>query len=281
MFPGSHLAFVAALLGANATQPQAERPMLLVLDLAAERGIDDSLVRLLNELLLTEFGRAGRYRVIGGSDIQGMLEVEQQKQLLGCEDSQCLAQIGGALGADFLATSNIGRIGDYFLLNVKILNVTTVQIVERWSEQVEGVENELMVAVRRSVATVTGQPPPDMPATTGALATATESTEFRAAPITLWVVGGVGVLAGVFFGLQSKNHSDKAASTAVTQVEAREEVDSSRSSALLSNVGYGIGLVAGVTGLVLFLREDSSHPAISVALTGPGNTPGLSVALSF
>jgi len=39
---------------------------LVVLELVAERGLDEGTVRLLNELLLTEFARNGRYKVVGG-----------------------------------------------------------------------------------------------------------------------------------------------------------------------------------------------------------------------
>jgi len=58
-------------------------PTLVDLDLVSERGIDEGVIRLLNELLFSELTESGLYKVVDGSDIQAMLKTEQRKQLLG------------------------------------------------------------------------------------------------------------------------------------------------------------------------------------------------------
>jgi hypothetical protein len=42
-------------------------------------------------------------RVLAGADIAALLGFERQRQLLGYEESGCLAEIGWALGAHYLA----------------------------------------------------------------------------------------------------------------------------------------------------------------------------------
>jgi hypothetical protein len=76
------------------------RTKLAVLDLKAERGLDEGLVKLLNELLLSEFEAAKIFEVVGGSDIDSMLKFEEKKRLFGCTDIACLSEIGGALGVE-------------------------------------------------------------------------------------------------------------------------------------------------------------------------------------
>ncbi len=133
-------------------------PRLLVTELEAEGEVDPALVRLLGELLLSELGKAGVHQVIGGSDIRAMLTAEQQRQLAGCDEGSCLSELGGALGAELLASSQIGKVGDFYLLNLKILDVQRAAIVARWSEQVADDENALLEAIRRAVAAVTAPP---------------------------------------------------------------------------------------------------------------------------
>ena len=60
---------MAAAILLSALPAAAEsKPKLVVMKLVAERGIDESLVRLLNELLLAEFSGMGSYEVLGESD---------------------------------------------------------------------------------------------------------------------------------------------------------------------------------------------------------------------
>ena len=51
-------------------------------------------------------------------DIQDMLALESEKQLLGCsDDTNCLAEIGGALGVSYLVAGNIGKNIGYLLVD--------------------------------------------------------------------------------------------------------------------------------------------------------------------
>jgi hypothetical protein len=106
------LFFLAGPASAGPPKDKAKgKTKIAILELKAERGLDEGLVKLLNELLLTEFGRSGEYEVIGGSDLLSLLQLEEKKQAMDCDDIGCLSELGGALGVDKLAAANIGKIG--------------------------------------------------------------------------------------------------------------------------------------------------------------------------
>jgi hypothetical protein len=251
------IAVPATVVAPSPPPAAAKRMKLVVLNLVAERGVDDGVVRLLNELLLTQFTKTDRFDVVGGSDVQAIMSAEAQKQLLsGCSDSACLAELGGALGADYLAVSSLGKIGDYYLLNVKILNTKSGEVVKRWSEQVEGLENKLMLAVRKSVAAVAsedGQPPAafdtenatigETIATQGPAPSGSGLVAPGIVPTALWGAGGVGLLMGAIFGAKAK--SAYANATDPTYIGGQKVVDGGKSSQLLANVGFGLGLGFG------------------------------------
>jgi len=276
----------------------APKPKMVVLDLVAERGIEDAVVRLLNELLLTEFAKSRQYEILGGSDVRAILDVESQKAVMGCDDATCLAEIGGALGADFLAASNIGRIGDYYLLNVKILDVRSARVVKRWSEQVEGLENKLMAAVRTTVAAVGEEEPGGSEdnktsETIVALSVPTETETEAVAeseasslhtpgllPITLWAAGGAAIITGVIFGVKAKSHFDNASNPDFDG--GAHELEPGRTAQVVANVSYGVGGAALAAGVLtwLLLGDDEAATVALAPTFGPAGT-GLALHLSL
>ncbi|MBI5507957.1 MAG: hypothetical protein HY903_04280 [Deltaproteobacteria bacterium] len=256
--------------------PPKRKPKMVVLDLVSERGVEQGTVNLLNELLLTQFAQYSGYEVMGGSDVRAILTSEAQRQAIsGCGDTSCLAELGGSLGADYVAVSNIGRIGDYYLLNVKILNVRTAEVVKRWSEQVEGLENKLMSAVNKSVAAIALEGAPKVPA---AQLRADASADAGGSGATgkpgvlefaLWGGGALGVIVGALFGMKAK--AAYAHTTDKTYVGGQNEISSGKSSQLMANVGFGLGGLSLVAGTLVFVLVGKSAPAVAVLDTATGN----------
>jgi len=138
-----------------AATEEVELPRLFVVDLRAESGVDPSHVRLLNEIMLGEVQRIERFEVFGEADLKSMVEMEQSKQLMGCEsDVSCLAEIGGALGADLSLSGAIGALGDLYVLSLKIISNRQTRVVGRWSETVEGEPSVMVESIKGGVAEV-------------------------------------------------------------------------------------------------------------------------------
>jgi hypothetical protein len=137
----------ACLLAAAFAAPRATPAQrVLVLSLKSS-GVDTMLARNLSEV----FASAVRKNlpgttVIGQDDIDRMLEVEKQRDLLGCADNvSCLIEIGGALGADVLAVGSVGKVGGVYLLTLKLIRARDATTLAHVAERVEG-EEELIEA---------------------------------------------------------------------------------------------------------------------------------------
>ena len=117
---------------ARAAEGDAVETGLAVIDLQAVRGIPKGLDQLLNEALLTELKASGRFKpILSSSDMRGLLDLEQQRTALGCDASNCLVEIGGALGVPYLLVPSLGRLGDRYLLQAKVLLVEDARVVAR------------------------------------------------------------------------------------------------------------------------------------------------------
>jgi hypothetical protein len=90
--------------------------------------------------------------VIGKSDINSLIGFEKQKQVMGCsDDSACLAEVGGALGVDYILVGSLGKIGALYRIDLKVVETRKARVRGRIGASVEGKEEKLVVAVQKAV----------------------------------------------------------------------------------------------------------------------------------
>src|SRR5262245_40632414 len=112
-----------ALLFCAAADSFAAGPRILVLKVRAEQGVPQGTANLLGEILLEDIHRSGRYDAISVADMTAMLDVEMQKQQVGCEgDNACLAEIGAAMGVDLILDASVGTVGLTRVLALKLID---------------------------------------------------------------------------------------------------------------------------------------------------------------
>jgi len=133
-----------------------EHRSVAVLDLQFGGQADRTKVRALEDLLANEIRALGGLRVIGRGDILGLLKLEKQKVLAGCDDEQCLAEIGGALGVDWMVTGTVSEFGGTLLLNIKVLDVRGARVASSVSRKVTGGQQVLVDVIPAMVRELFG-----------------------------------------------------------------------------------------------------------------------------
>lgn len=144
---------VAGLLCAVVMTATAERERLVVLEVTAGDEGTKRAARMVEEQLLTELGRAGTFEVTGQSELSAVLGLERQRQLLGCAESSCFAEIGGALGARWLVMGSLGRFGSKLRLDLKLIDARQGKAAAREGKVLES-DDELFPAVSQFVGTL-------------------------------------------------------------------------------------------------------------------------------
>lgn len=86
--------------------------------------------------------------VITQEDIKSMLQLEAQKQVLGCDDMSCMAEIGGALGVDRMITGSVGLMENRYVVSLRLIDPRAGKVEARVTESFVGVEEQLLPAVR-------------------------------------------------------------------------------------------------------------------------------------
>jgi hypothetical protein len=163
-----------------------EKPKLVVLDLEAGGGLEASLVAPLTDVVTAEAQRSAYFDVISSRDIRALLGVERQRALLGCsEASSCMTELSGAVGARFVMSGTVSKLGDAFQLTLTALDTQKAQPLGRATRLSRSLET-LRAQVPYAVAEATGTPAPAAPS--------------KAAPITLLAVGGAATVFGLVWG---------------------------------------------------------------------------------
>jgi hypothetical protein len=96
---------------------------LLVMDLNHSEDVKPDVARTLTDLVTARFSERREFRTLSGEDIRKLLEIEGEKQALGCDDGEsCLAEIAGAMGARFVVYGRISRLGDVLVLQLNLFD---------------------------------------------------------------------------------------------------------------------------------------------------------------
>jgi TolB-like protein len=134
------------------TLAAGKRPGMAVMDVRNVQGVQAGTSTLITDIIVTEVSGTRRYDVVGSSDISNLLGLEKQKQLLQCgEDSSCLAELGGALGVDYLLSGTVGLLGSRLRISLTIQHVKRARVVARQARFCEANEDALARATEETV----------------------------------------------------------------------------------------------------------------------------------
>jgi hypothetical protein len=143
------------------------RPLKLVLLPLTPRGdVKKETVAVFDEALAGELRRRPSVSVLAESDLAALLGVERKRQLLtGCSDSGCLAELGGALGADRVVHGSVGRVGSSLVVTIATLDAPRSRTVASVSERLKGAGDEAFLdALPAMVEKLLSEPAPPRPA---------------------------------------------------------------------------------------------------------------------
>jgi hypothetical protein len=117
---------------------------VLVIRLKPAGEVSPDVCRMVTNLILTHLDAVHGLSTIGEEDIQTMLDVEKRKDLLGCDSATCVAEIGGALGADLVIHGELGRLGAQYNINLSIVDSKGASVRGRVSLLVDAREDALV-----------------------------------------------------------------------------------------------------------------------------------------
>ena len=102
----------------------ATAPVVLVAPIKVAR-VDPADGVTITEIVRAALVQTKRFRVVAPEEMAA-IDKELERQLSGgCDDASCVQELGGALGAQFIVTGSLGRLGRHYTLTLKFIDVET------------------------------------------------------------------------------------------------------------------------------------------------------------
>jgi basic membrane protein A and related proteins len=130
-------------------------PKVAVLDITAQKDIDQSVVAPVTETIMGEIVASKAYTVLDRAYIDQVLK-EKEFQLSGAVSDQQVVQAGQYLGADYVVAGKALLVSGAYFLVAKMIDVKTGAITTQSSEQAEGKALVLLGMAKRVGAALAG-----------------------------------------------------------------------------------------------------------------------------
>jgi hypothetical protein len=247
---------VAALLTAGTTIHLAATPMDVV-DVPTDRG------RFLSQHLAQQLSLKPRLTVTTPEDIARILGLERQRQLMGCSQNECVTELAGALGVDGIITSSLAKVGQGYVLNVRVIGARKGELLSAYSGRANG-EDDVIALLETAANTVAE-----------ALAPAPPPSPKRWALVPGIVGAALAVGGGVSFGISVGDRKLIEGRTAATQADLTAAASQGKVTQMLGVVGLISGGALLVGSLLIALLVPDA-PTVSLAVTNQGGLLALS-----
>jgi TolB-like protein len=271
----------AALLAVTpllAAAAPSDHPKLAVLEVKAGQGLSPKAGALLTSIIISDAARAG-FEVVSQADITAMLAFQKQRQMLGCSDEGCMAELGGALGADYVLSGEAARVGSQDHLSLTLLDARKGKVLGRSAGFSPAGDDELTVAIQQRLRALLRQERPDLAVRLPPIVSPAEQRRLSRRTAGWWTLGGGGalLLGGAVMGLSARSQAGDL-KTSWQQPGYQDRYDKQRRTALTADVLLGAGALT--TGVGAWLWWSSATP-ITAAPAPVAGAPGLVVAGTF
>ncbi len=110
-----------------------------VTPLQAGEGVNEKTAQSLTAVLLAEVRRQPGLQVLSPEEVGALLGMERQQQLLGCSDSNsCVTEVAGALGADRMLMGSVAKLGESWLIQLKLFDTQKAISVGQADRRLKG-----------------------------------------------------------------------------------------------------------------------------------------------
>lgn len=130
-----------------ATEPIAISPI-------EAKGLLEHEIAALTDVLRSELSNIGEYNVLERGQMADILKEQGFQESGACSDASCAIEIGQLLAVKYMILGRIGKVGETYTLNIRLVDVGTGKIVKDIIEKQKGkidnlLEESIPLAVKR------------------------------------------------------------------------------------------------------------------------------------
>ncbi|MBI1948276.1 MAG: hypothetical protein HYS27_21490 [Deltaproteobacteria bacterium] len=147
-----------AAANARCTEPTGTLVRVMVMDLAVDPRFA-SQRGAFGHVVAEEAARVRGYQILSADEVRAVLTQEANKQMMGCDDSSCLAELAAALDAALVVSGRIDASSDgTAVVALSVLNAHALVVLNRVTFQWGGADDQLPTVVRTAAQTLVLEP---------------------------------------------------------------------------------------------------------------------------
>ncbi len=248
-------------------------------------GVEPRLANVTTDALLAEVRKLSRISAIGMQEIAQMLTFEERRELMGCSDTGCMAEISGAMGVDEIVTATLANVGKARLFTLRRIDIAHARVIGSVVRHlVTGNGDEVLAAIGPAIAKLYPEYPLRPGLTRGVPKAVAEELNPPPLPrVAFYATAGTAVaaaLVGGYFGLrfedaQSQHNSlvqraqTEPVSAADLQSADRQATSQAHSANVALAIAGGLAVAAGIEALFTdwhgYREEASASSTAAVA----------------
>lgn len=126
---------------------QTDKVKIAVLELKST-DMSDKLTGFLTNVVTDTLDSLGPFRALSTTDIARVLEYEATNQQLGCDEPSCMTKLGNSLGARWLVSGDISKVGQSYIVQLKLFDPRDGQVKKRVTREHQGAPEALFKDLR-------------------------------------------------------------------------------------------------------------------------------------
>lgn len=139
---------VPASIPAATNAPKKESKTRIVVNVAVSdlvgKGVTQPEADLITEQVRANMLTTGTFKVMERSMMDQIMKEQGFQQSGSCDNSECMVQVGRILGVQNLVVGSVGKVGRIFMMNVKIVDVGTGEVLKSLTETCECTIEQLL-----------------------------------------------------------------------------------------------------------------------------------------
>jgi hypothetical protein len=241
---------------------------VMVWKIRPKMGVVEQTIDSLSGLLTAEVAKYTTGAVISEEDMKTILRTTEQRLRCDPNSATCLAEMGQALGVPEVVAGDLGLVGNYWVLNLRRIDVQKVRVVKRVSVRVRADLDEIIEILPNLVAQLFGRPPTEVQVAHGEVPLREQEPVFGGEVVSLgaehqrgmsaykisgWTTAGMGIGMLVLGALGTGMAYD------ASQGGSRSARDDAKTWNDLAIAGYTVGAALVVTGTILLIMDPGSE----------------------
>jgi hypothetical protein len=116
------------------------------------KGLEQSAASIVSDRLRAEMINTQVFRVMERAEMQTVLKEQGFQQSGACDESSCLVEVGQMLGVDRMVAGSVGKVGGFYTISLRVINVATAEILYTVNVDLRGGIEEVISGLAKDAA---------------------------------------------------------------------------------------------------------------------------------